>query len=98
VAVRSARTAKSVEQSDIARQVRHLRRLRGLTQEDLSALTGVAKSDISRFETGRSAPTTRTVDRIAAALNARVVLLPREDAPPSVGLIAGGGANTDPTT
>jgi len=64
----------SEERSDIARQTLELRRLRGLTQADLSLLTGVAKSDISRFECGRSAPTTRTMDRIARALGARLVL------------------------
>jgi transcriptional regulator with XRE-family HTH domain len=62
--------------SDLARQTLELRRLRGLTQAELSRLTGIAKSDISRFECGRSAPTTRTMDRIARALGARMVLEP----------------------
>ncbi len=66
------------QQSDIARQARDLRRQRQFTQADLSRLTGVAKSDISRFENGRAAPTTRTIDRIAKALGARVVLVPDE--------------------
>ena len=66
------------EQSDIAKQARELRRRRQFTQADLSRLTGVAKSDISRFENGRAAPTTRTIDRIAKALGARVVLVPDE--------------------
>jgi XRE family transcriptional regulator, regulator of sulfur utilization len=64
--------------SDIARQALELRRDRHMTQADLSRITGVAKSDISRFECGRSAPTTRTVERIARALGARLVLVPNE--------------------
>jgi transcriptional regulator with XRE-family HTH domain len=75
---------KPPEQSDIARQARELRRERRFTQADLSRLTGVAKSDISRFESGRAAPTTRTIDRIAKALGARLVLVPHEG-PPDLG-------------
>lgn len=83
----AACTVKPAEPSDMARQVRDLRHKRGMTQADLSRLTGVAKSDISRFESGRSAPTTRTVDRIVAALRARIVLLPSDDgAVPDVAL------------
>lgn len=66
------------QQSDIARQALELRRERRLTQADVSRLTGVAKSDISRFECGRSAPTTKTIDRIAKALGARLVLVPND--------------------
>lgn len=65
--------------SDIARQAKDLRRQRRITQADLARLTGVAKSDISRFESGRQAPTTRTIDRIVKALGARVVLVPNEE-------------------
>lgn len=47
-----------------------------MTQADLSRLTGVAKSDISRFENGRAAATTRTIDKLAQALGARIVVVP----------------------
>jgi transcriptional regulator with XRE-family HTH domain len=67
------------EPSEIARQALELRRLRGMTQADLSRLTGVAKSDISRFECGRAAPTTRTMDRLARALGARLVLVSEDE-------------------
>jgi transcriptional regulator with XRE-family HTH domain len=70
--------ANPPEPGDLARQAFDLRRQRRLTQADLSRLTGVAKSDISRFERGRSAPTTRTVDRIARALGARIILVPND--------------------
>jgi transcriptional regulator with XRE-family HTH domain len=83
------------EQSDLARQVMDLRRERHLTQADISRLTGVAKSEISRFECGRSAPTTRTIDRIAKALGSRMVLVPIEkpanepSEPPADGVVGG---------
>jgi DNA-binding XRE family transcriptional regulator len=64
--------------SDIARQVRELRGRAHITQADLSRLTGVATSDICRFELGRSAPTLRTLEKIAVALGVRVVLVPRD--------------------
>jgi transcriptional regulator with XRE-family HTH domain len=64
--------------SDLGRQTKELRRQRRITQADLARLSGVAKSDISRFENGLQAPTTRTIDRIVKALGARVILVPDE--------------------
>lgn len=78
VSSRSARDASPPQRSDLARQVQALRRLRRMTQADLSRLTGVAMSDISRFEGGRSAATTRTIDKIVKALGARIVLVPND--------------------
>lgn len=85
------------EQSDIARQALKLRRERRMTQADLSRITGVAKSDISRFECGRSAPTTRTVDRIAKALGARLVLVPNDWPMPHPGETSPSGAVEGPS-
>lgn len=65
--------------SDLAQQFHHLRRQREMSQADLSAYSGVAKSEISRFERGWAAPTARTLERLARALDARIILRPIEN-------------------
>jgi transcriptional regulator with XRE-family HTH domain len=64
---------------DIARQFHEVRKRRAMTQDRLSDLTGVAKSEISRMERGWATPTGRTLDRLAQALDVRMVLIPRDD-------------------
>jgi DNA-binding XRE family transcriptional regulator len=41
----------------------------GLTQKQLSELTGIAQSDISKMETGNANPSLRTLKRLASAMN-----------------------------
>ncbi len=41
------------------------RRWRGMTQRELSELTGIAQSDISKFENGNANPSLRTLNRLA---------------------------------
>jgi XRE family transcriptional regulator, regulator of sulfur utilization len=58
------------------------RRARGLTQRQLSELTGVPQADISRIERGSGNPTEATLQRLAEALGRRLELvaaLPRQD-------------------
>jgi DNA-binding XRE family transcriptional regulator len=43
-----------------------------LTQEDLSKLIGIPKTNISRFENGKHSPTFHTLERFAAGLNKRI--------------------------
>ena len=40
----------------------------GMTQQELSARTGIAQSDISKLENGNANPSLRTLKRLAAAM------------------------------
>src|SRR5216683_2363238 len=62
---------------DIAMQVIALREKHGLTQAQLAEVCGIDQGDISRIERGSTSPTTRTLQRIAEALNADVRLVER---------------------
>ncbi len=53
----------------IGQKIRAAREKKNLTQEDLSKLTGIARANIARFETGRHAPKIATVQRVARALD-----------------------------
>ena len=44
------------------------RRNSGLTQKQLSELTGIAQSDISKLENGSSNPSIRTLQRLASGM------------------------------
>jgi transcriptional regulator with XRE-family HTH domain len=54
----------------LAGQLLALRRRRGITQRQLSEMSGVQQADISRIERGQTQPTTVTVRRLAHALGA----------------------------
>ena len=41
----------------------------GMTQKELSKLTGISQSDISRIENGNANPSAKTLMRLAKALN-----------------------------
>ncbi len=62
---------------DIAMQVVELRERHGLTQAELAERCGMDQGDISRIERGSTSPTARTLQRIAAALDAEVRLVDR---------------------
>ncbi|MBU2573516.1 MAG: helix-turn-helix domain-containing protein [Elusimicrobia bacterium] len=53
----------------IGQKIRTARERKNLTQEDLAKLTGIARANIARFETGRHAPKIETVQRVARALD-----------------------------
>lgn len=61
----------------IAMQVMDLREKHGLTQAQLAQRCGMSQADISRIERGSTSPTTRTLRRIADALDAEVRLVAR---------------------
>ena len=44
------------------------RKRTGMTQKQLSEKTGIAQSDISKFETGGGNPSLRTLQRLAAGM------------------------------
>jgi transcriptional regulator with XRE-family HTH domain len=50
----------------------HLRKQRGLTQESLGDLVGLAKLQIYRYEKGTSQPTMAVLKQIAIALNTSI--------------------------
>lgn len=49
--------------------IRRLRKQKGMSQELLSGLAGIARSHLSMIETGSKQPNLETVWRIAIALN-----------------------------
>jgi DNA-binding XRE family transcriptional regulator len=61
-----------------ANQFIEARRARGLTQKQLSQLSGVDQSEISRIETGLSNPTYSTMTALAEPLRCSVGLISAE--------------------
>ncbi len=55
-----------------ARRIREARRQRGLTQEQLAAATGVSRSAVAQWETGRAGQITGNLSRIASVLGISV--------------------------
>lgn len=45
-----------------------IRKARGLTQQDLADLSGIKRPRISVIEQDKACPTTKTIERLAAAL------------------------------
>ena len=52
----------------LGKRIREVRILRNLTQEDLSELTDIGASSISKIESGYFRPTDENLDKIAKAL------------------------------
>jgi transcriptional regulator with XRE-family HTH domain len=52
----------------LARSIQELRKLRGITQEELSTITGITRSHISAIEHGRCNIRLDNIDKIARAL------------------------------
>jgi XRE family transcriptional regulator, regulator of sulfur utilization len=64
-------------------QFRDARVRRGLTQAQLSGLTGIPQADITRIERGAGNPTESTMQRLAHALNGRLQLVTAWATPPA---------------
>lgn len=45
------------------------RKLKGITQKELSERTGIAQGDISKLENGNGNPSIKTLKRLAAAMD-----------------------------
>ena len=58
--------------ADLAKAVVGARLERNLTQQELSRLTGVAQSDISRLESCEGNPSLKTLIRIAEGMDMRL--------------------------
>jgi ribosome-binding protein aMBF1 (putative translation factor) len=60
------------EEFDLARALIHARVRAGLTQEQLADRMKTSQSVIARLESGRSRPSTQTLERIAAATGTKL--------------------------
>ena len=56
----------------IIRAMMDARKEMGLTQKQLSELTGIAQADISKIENGNANPSLKTLQRLAAAMDKKV--------------------------
>ena len=67
----------------LGENVRHYRKLRGMTQEELAAEAGMERSYVSDVERGPRNPSVMALDRLAHALNieSHVLLLSRLSVP-----------------
>lgn len=68
----------------IGRVIRRERRRKGLTQEVLSGLAGMARSHLAEIESGATVPNVETLWRIADALDmklSRLIALAEEELP-----------------
>lgn len=52
---------------EIGKKIKHLRKARGMSQEDLSEKVKIARSTISNYEIGRRTPHLKDLQKIAAA-------------------------------
>lgn len=50
------------------------RKARGITQKELSALTGISQGDISQIENGTLNPSLKLLRRIAAAMDTQLII------------------------
>ena len=65
---------RSSTYESVALRVIHLRMRAGISQEELARRVGTTKSAISRLESGRHRPNVQTLQRIAQAVGARLVI------------------------
>ncbi len=70
--IKDADFAAAAEVLEPGYQVARLRILRGLTQTQLAELVGTRQPSIARLENGSSIPSISFLNRVAAALNARI--------------------------
>lgn len=69
------------ELQQFAKRLRETRLARGMTQRELSALSGVPQAQLSRIEAGEVDLRLSTLTAVANALELEVVLIPRKAAP-----------------
>lgn len=58
----------TVEADEIIRALIEARHTSGMTQKELSVLTGIAQGDISKLEKGNANPSLRTLIRLAEGM------------------------------
>jgi DNA-binding XRE family transcriptional regulator len=62
----------AAEEIEPGYQIARLRILRGLTQSQLAAMVGTHQPSIARLENGSSLPSISSLQKVAAALDARI--------------------------
>ena len=58
----------------IVRAMINARNEKGITQKELSSITGIIQGDISRLENGTANPSIKTLKRIAEGLGKKLVI------------------------
>ena len=58
----------TIEAGEIIQALIEARRASGMTQKELSELTGIAQGDISKLEKGNANPSLRTLIRLAEGM------------------------------
>jgi ribosome-binding protein aMBF1 (putative translation factor) len=56
----------------VAERIKNAREAKGLRQQDLAEITGIARPNIARLESGRRMPKIGTLKKIAQALHIRI--------------------------
>lgn len=69
-------TAASETDQDIIQELVRTRKNLGMTQKDLSFLTGVTQADISRIESGTRNPSLKLIKRLAKGVGLELKLVP----------------------
>ena len=62
----------STPRQEIARQIKEVRKAKGMTQEHLAELVGTKKSNISRLESGRYNPSLDFLVKVAGGLGREI--------------------------
>ena len=70
----SAAYAEASRAYQLGRQVRQLREDRGWTQKQLAEAAGTTQSAVARFEAGGTTPTIPVLERLAAAVDADLIV------------------------
>lgn len=70
---------------DIGKEIRRLRKLRGLSQARLAEILGVEQPTVQRWETGKREPSLDFIDKIAQALGASLSELVASDSLTALG-------------
>ena len=62
-------------QVKVGKQIKKLRDLKGISQQDLAAKCNFEKSNLSRLEAGKVNPTLSTLEKVAYALEINIIEL-----------------------
>ena len=71
---KTVRTVKPAEYIEVGNAILKARAKKGISQKELSDLTGIDQSDISKIERGVANPSVGTLRRLADALDAKLVI------------------------
>lgn len=61
----------------ICEQLKSLRKTQGMTLEEVARRCNILPANISSIENGRVSPTAETIERLADAMDSRVLILPK---------------------